>query len=213
MWRLGGLDTARTVDYTALAVGDVEDDARQGRKLFVNGVKQWPHEDYELILKDLRGIDFRKRFDRIAVDATGEVSFIERLEEYLPIERVRYSNESKWEMYSDASQLMSSKHVQIARGLTELWSQINEYQFHPSAGKYPRLDHPSGRHDDQLQAFLLLCHIAKPFIFGGSAPTLYVSGQDDPMSRRLGVFDELMDRSGKLRTGITLKSKTRRVHG
>lgn len=197
-----GFDHARIKDYSALAVGEVDPLQQPSPLLMLRGVKQWPHVDYEAQLDDLRNMHKFKRFSRIAVDATSELAFIERLQSFLPIWPVRYTAKVKEEMVNTALQLKSQDLIRFPKsGLEELERQIREYEMRVRPSGNVEFTHPSGQHDDQLQAFLLLCLVAVPTLKGASRPALARSEKD---TERRNPWKHLT-----MRPGISIKETTR----
>lgn len=104
----------------------------------------------------------------LAVDATNEISFSERLKALgLPINALRFSAASKHEMVSDVVLFLShGKMLPPRKGAEELLTQIREQERIISQTGTIRYEHPQGRHDDLFWAFAMAVHVARPQLLG-----------------------------------------------
>jgi hypothetical protein len=165
-----GQDLARLHDHSALVLLSVEP-----QKVRIIGAKLWEHLDYRIVIEDTRRIYYSEQVELLGVDASGPGLPV--LEQYrgMRIEPVNFTHRSKNEMFQFQRYCIESGILSYPRPdnptMIELLTQIKEQELKPSisTSEIPRYDHPSGRHDDLLQALNIALYVSRPYIEGFDA--------------------------------------------
>jgi len=185
---LGGMDVARTRDFTALAIGAiihtkepiklrVQPDPTQeprfmtiSNRLILKRLRVWPHLAYPIIAQDVKTeVSQYSTFLKLGIDATSEVALSEFIQRSgVPIEPLKYTQQLKHEMVTDLRFFMANKLFILPKSAKggSLERELKAQELVSKGTANPKYDKPSGTHDDRFQATAILNHIAKPRLLG-----------------------------------------------
>jgi len=185
---LGGMDVARTRDFTALAIGAiihteqpirvrVQPDPNQeprfmdiSNRLLLKRLRVWDHMAYPIIAQDVKQeIRQYSTFLKLGIDATSEVALAEFIQRSgVPVEPLKYTQQLKHEMVTDLRFFMANKLFILPKSAKggSLERELKAQELVSKGTASPKYDKPSGTHDDRFQATAILNHIAKPRLLG-----------------------------------------------
>jgi phage FluMu gp28-like protein len=159
-----GQDLASKHDFVALTVLDVRDCKARVVKLVM-----WPHTQFEVIMRDTKALYNEIGGQVFEIDQTG--LGIPIVEWYLSIGLQAvgktFTPQSKWDMRNYTRKLMQDRMLALPKtgpNVAELKAQLKEQELIQGAGKVPKLDHPSGRHDDLAWSLMLAADAARPWL-------------------------------------------------
>jgi hypothetical protein len=182
---IGGLDFGRLHDYSALVGLKVQ---KKIAKMI--GLKQWPHVDYSIVLRETSEICREKKVDQLVIDSTDML--VEPIIDLLEASGVSTSginfgrtidwtnpwgkNERasiKQAMIEFARACMQEKKVKLPKQGTnktsdEFLAQLREQQIVGGSNSgHVRYAHPRGRHDDLAWAFLMALFESRTWLSSG----------------------------------------------
>lgn len=172
--RFAGLDLAKRVDHSALAILRMKYSKELGHNyLYQEAHQMWPHINYKIVAADCWKIFNKYPWEMLGFDRSGVGDAAQELFDVqaLNMQEIITTMERKKDIIKIIKGLFEMKKL-VVDSESEIKQQILEQETIISNAGNELYQHPPRRHDDLFWALGYACYVALPYVIGMPAPII-----------------------------------------
>lgn len=154
-----GVDFGKIKDNSVIMIGYIENPGAEANEQVVKVIRRIVKPlgtNYASVIGEVK--DLARMFPgRLVLDATGvgEGPSDILIKEGLSVEPIKFSIQSKMDIYSNLNILFEQSRIKIPNEL-ELINQLEQLEYEYTESKNQKIHHPEGGHDDETDALALM---------------------------------------------------------